>query len=287
MSNITKQINLVPYNPNWPEQFEAEAEGIKKALGDNFIDIHHIGSTSVPGLSAKEDIDIACVVSDLDRAVISLNNYTFKGEYNIPLRYFFSKNTDCSKVNLHVYEEMHPEIELNLTFRDYLRSNANAREEYAELKNQLLLDQSSHSKDNSVFTNYTLRKGNFIRKLLKQAGFDRVRMLKCNDETEWKKAKDFRSKYFGALLGTDDPYSQTLNHPEHEHLILYQGTEIIGYAHIQVWKYSKAAIHVIIIDETKRNNNLDNVFLSLCKNWLIRRGYNSIHSKPSHGALNF
>lgn len=50
---MNKTIKVVPYDPQWPELFEAEAEQIKQALGDNCVTIHHIGSTSVPGLSAK------------------------------------------------------------------------------------------------------------------------------------------------------------------------------------------------------------------------------------------
>ncbi|HHD4626847.1 TPA: GrpB family protein, partial [Legionella pneumophila] len=41
-------IKVVSYDSNWPVQFEQEAERIKKALGSNCIEIHHIGSTSVP-----------------------------------------------------------------------------------------------------------------------------------------------------------------------------------------------------------------------------------------------
>ncbi len=53
-----KRVEVVSYNPDWPKQFEEEVKGIKQALGDNYVLAYHIGSTSVPGLSAKEDIDI-------------------------------------------------------------------------------------------------------------------------------------------------------------------------------------------------------------------------------------
>lgn len=59
-----KHIEVVPYNPDWPHQFTKEAAKIKLALGDNAIEIHHIGSTSVPGLSAKPKIDILAVVKN-------------------------------------------------------------------------------------------------------------------------------------------------------------------------------------------------------------------------------
>lgn len=53
-----KNIVVTPYNPDWPHIFEKEASKIKEAIGSNCIAIHHIGSTSVPGLSAKPVIDM-------------------------------------------------------------------------------------------------------------------------------------------------------------------------------------------------------------------------------------
>ncbi len=61
---MKKIIEIVPYNPNWPHVFEQEAECIRQALGDNCLSIHHIGSTSVPGLAAKPKIDMIAVVHD-------------------------------------------------------------------------------------------------------------------------------------------------------------------------------------------------------------------------------
>lgn len=59
------RITVVPYDPNWPNIFEAEATCIKKALADNCIALHHVGSTSVPGLAAKPKIDLIAVGRDL------------------------------------------------------------------------------------------------------------------------------------------------------------------------------------------------------------------------------
>lgn len=55
---MKKNIEVVPYSLEWPKMFAAEAELIKQALGNNCITVHHIGSTSVPGLSAKPIIDM-------------------------------------------------------------------------------------------------------------------------------------------------------------------------------------------------------------------------------------
>lgn len=72
--NQQRLIEVVSYDANWPMQFEQEAERIKKALGSNCIEIHHIGSTSVPGLAAKPIIDMIPVVLDISK-VDSANVY--------------------------------------------------------------------------------------------------------------------------------------------------------------------------------------------------------------------
>jgi GrpB-like predicted nucleotidyltransferase (UPF0157 family)/GNAT superfamily N-acetyltransferase len=285
---MKKHFEVVPYYPEWPQIFEAEAKVIREALGDNCIEIHHIGSTSVPGLAAKPKIDVIAVVKNPSIVAQQLEkvDIQYRGEYNIPLHYGFSKRGTID-FNLHVYEEWHPEIELNICFRDYLRANNDARDTYARLKYELLSDESSFTKSNSDFSNYTLRKGEYIRTVLKEAGFNRLRMLKCNDQMEWNAAKYFRDTYFFSPLGIDDPYTWTFNHPEHAHLVLYQGTEIIGYAHIQFWPEDRAAIRILVIDEAKRNKKAGSVFLSLCEKWLKVSGVKSIHAESRPTSLGF
>lgn len=165
---------MTPYNPEWPAIFNAEAFKIKEALGPNCIAVHHIGSTSVPGLSAKSVIDIIGVVKDPEKTIRFLEDlgFQYKGEYNIPMRFYFNRSEGI-ETNLHIYEEGHPEIELNLFFRDYLRQHPDARNEYSKLKEDLLKEKSSYEKNNSPFTGYNLGKDAFIRKVLKAANFNR------------------------------------------------------------------------------------------------------------------
>src|SRR5438552_10266127 len=91
----TKQIDVVPYDPNWPMLFELESAAIKKELGDNCVAIHHIGSTSVPGLAAKPKIDMIAVVRDPENLIEKLEmiGIQYRGEFNIPLHYGFSKRS--------------------------------------------------------------------------------------------------------------------------------------------------------------------------------------------------
>lgn len=285
---MQKNIVVTPYNPEWPLIFEREALKIKEALGPNCIAVHHIGSTAVPGLSAKPVIDMLGVVSNPEEIIQPLETlrFTYKGEYNIPMRYYFNRS-EVVEINLHVYEEGHPEIELNLLFRDYLRKEAEARDEYAKLKKDLLKEKSSYEKNNSPFTGYTLGKDAFITKILQAANFNRMRIMKCSHYDEWEAAKRLRNQYFFAPLSISDPYTWTFDHPEHAHLILYQGIKIVGYAHIQFWPQQRAALRIIVIDEAYRQHGLGSQFLSLCEQWLKKLGIKSLHDEARPNVVSF
>lgn len=176
-----KNIQVVPYNPKWPYIFEREATLLKNILGMNCVHVHHIGSTAIPGLSAKEDIDILCIV---DQLCDDLEGYVFKGEFNVPLRHYFSKK--FSKFNLHMVEKDHGFIELNLCFRNYLRSHPKECQAYADLKIHLLQDPRSYEKRNSRFTGYTLDKNDFIKNILAQSGFEGLCVNFCMHDNEWE-----------------------------------------------------------------------------------------------------
>jgi GrpB-like predicted nucleotidyltransferase (UPF0157 family)/GNAT superfamily N-acetyltransferase len=284
----TKPIMITAYNPDWPKMFNQEALKIKEALGTNCIAIHHIGSTSVPGLLSKPVIDMLGVVKNGEKSIRPLEQlgFTYKGEFNIPLRFFFNRSEGVD-TNLHVYEEGHPEIELNLLFRDYLRTHPEAREDYAILKENLLKDKASYEKKNSPFTGYNLGKDAFIRKILKAANYNRIRIVKCTHHEEWKAAKRLRQKYFFDSLSLEDPYTWTFNHQDHAHLLLYRGVEIIGYAHIQFWPDQRAALRIIVIDEPYRFHGLGSQFLHLCEHWLKKQGLKSLHDEARPDAIRF
>jgi GrpB-like predicted nucleotidyltransferase (UPF0157 family) len=57
-------ITLVDYDATWPASFQREAQRIRDALGDSVLELEHVGSTSVPGLAAKPQIDVLLVVRD-------------------------------------------------------------------------------------------------------------------------------------------------------------------------------------------------------------------------------
>lgn len=141
--NKKKQIiEVVPYHPNWPKQFEEEAAHIVPVFYKNFIAIHHIGSTSVPGLAAKPTIDILLEVKKID-LVDQCNDqmeklgYEAWGEYQISGRRFFVKGQDKRTHHVHTFQVGSSEIARHLYFRDYLKSHPEEAKEYANLKIKL------------------------------------------------------------------------------------------------------------------------------------------------------
>ena len=76
-------ILIVPYKLSWPAEFTAIGAEVRAALGKTALAVHHIGSTSVPGLAAKDVIDIQVTVADLDASLSPLENAGFTLRDNI------------------------------------------------------------------------------------------------------------------------------------------------------------------------------------------------------------
>lgn len=256
---MKKNIILEEYDQDWPKMFLEESEQIKKVLGSNVNAVHHIGSTSVPGMKAKPIIDMIAELKDSEKAIDSLIKlgYQYKGEYNIPMRRYFNKEG----YNLHVYEEGHPEIELNLTFRDTLRKNPPAFSEYIRLKETLLSDPNSYEKGSLGFTGYNLGKDEFIRKILKQASFRSLRITKCLHGFELEAARKFRS-----LLNLDNStFEEALKDSSQAHILLRQGIEAIGYGQISFPLNGEAHINILYAPE-----GYTPPFKEIIETWLIR-----------------
>jgi GrpB-like predicted nucleotidyltransferase (UPF0157 family) len=137
-----RKIEVVGYNSAWPQMFEVERESLSQVLGSVAIAIHHIGSTAVPGLSAKPIIDIiveATSVADLDcyESRIAAIGYEPKGEFGIPGRRFFQKGGDNRTHHVHAFAQGDPQVLRHIAFRDYLKLNPLVANEYGELKRRV------------------------------------------------------------------------------------------------------------------------------------------------------
>lgn len=268
-----KHIKIEEYNPEWPKMFEEESLIIKNALGSNLIDIYHVGSTSITVLSAKPVIDIIAVIKDREAAITNLETvgYEYRGEYNIPLRLFFNKKAERD-INLHVYESGHPDIDMNLLFRDYLRTHPEEIKRYIALKKELLTKTTSFIKTNSSYTGYNLGKDEFIRGILNKAGFNHLRIMCCTHYEEWNAAKKLREQYFKEK-GQVDPYDWTQENPNDKHVVLYKGTKIIGYAQVHLKADKEAIISMIIIQRSYIDEEGNKEFVNLLYHWLSVLGY--------------
>lgn len=137
-----RKVDVVTYNEDWVRQFQQEAAQLRRVFGNELIDIHHIGSTSVPGLKAKPVIDIMPVVSHIDRVgefnmqMIAIG-YEPMGENGLPERRFFRKGGDKRTHHVHVFQAGNENIERHLAFRDYLRTHSEIARKYGDLKEEL------------------------------------------------------------------------------------------------------------------------------------------------------
>ncbi|BAQ34184.1 GrpB family protein [Dehalococcoides sp. THU3] len=140
---MVRRVIVEKYNPRWITQYEAEAERLRKLLSDNLLEIHHIGSTAIPGLSAKPIIDIMPVVRDilavdLLQKTFEQAGYLYFGEYGIPGRRFLVRGTaEMRLAQVHIFGISSPDIKRHLAFRDYLRVHPEAAAEYSSLKKSL------------------------------------------------------------------------------------------------------------------------------------------------------
>ena len=143
-------IEIRPYQAAWPREFAAAGQRIRRALGDLAVAIHHIGSTSVPGLAAKDIIDIQLTVADLDGPYPeALHGIGFElGEprcdhcppgmslaaEDLAKRFFKYRDRPT---HLHVRAVGRFNQRYALLFRDYLRAVPLAAQAYEAVKHQL------------------------------------------------------------------------------------------------------------------------------------------------------
>jgi len=139
-----KQVTVFPYDPQWPAAFERGAAEVNAALGESLLAIHHIGSTSIPGIHAKPIIDMLAVAGDLsevDQRAQRMQEigYVAMGEFGIPGRRYFRRDNAAGvrTEQVHAFAANSPHIRRHLAFRDFLRSHADLAQEYSELKQHL------------------------------------------------------------------------------------------------------------------------------------------------------
>src|SRR6185312_10541810 len=125
------QIEIVGYQDRWPGEFAEAAARLKGAFGPLALAIHHIGSTSVPGLAAKDVIDLQVTVASLDPGEPIEAAIAGAGSALLP------STPGVRRTHIHIRQLGLPNQRYPLLFRDYLRASLPARENYALVKRAL------------------------------------------------------------------------------------------------------------------------------------------------------
>ena len=141
MATHSKVVKVVPYDPSWQEAFANIRDMIQSYIGDLIVRIEHVGSTSVPGLSAKPVIDLDVVIesNDLLSEIVerlAKQGYQHQGNLGIEGREAFQRTVDDDHMTYHLYvcPQDSRELRRHILFRDYLRKHPEARDGYQALK---------------------------------------------------------------------------------------------------------------------------------------------------------
>ena len=151
-----REVVVVDYDPEWLRRADALIDAMTRSLGEQARRVDHIGSTAIPGMAAKDVLDIQVSVDDLDRAAdafdIPLRSLGFERRSydcdHVPAgcldephlwakRFWSRRGTSDGDVNLHVRRVGSPNERLALLFRDWFRAHPSAVPAYAAFKRAL------------------------------------------------------------------------------------------------------------------------------------------------------
>jgi len=146
-------VAIVPYDERWPGEFDRIAAALRGALTAHAVSIDHIGSTAVPGLSAKDVIDIQITARELAPAIAGalrgagflrlpevIADHVPPGHSDAPgewSKWLFVEPPGQRRINLHVRQAGRPNQRYALLVRDFLRASPLVAAAYAELKRRL------------------------------------------------------------------------------------------------------------------------------------------------------
>ncbi len=150
-------VRLLPHDAEWAKRARREAARLLKDAGSAITEIHHIGSTSIPGIAAKPIIDLMGVAPDLEtldlaRPILEALGYAWHGEYGLEGRRFCTlsdSSTNQRKFHLHCYAAGDHSIRRHLAFRDYLRDRPDMARAYQEMKHGCA---ARHPDDSNAYT---------------------------------------------------------------------------------------------------------------------------------------
>ena len=145
MTNDDAPIEVVSYDPAWPARFQAESHELERVLAPWLAGpIEHIGSTAVPGISAKPVIDIMAGVRSLEASRPAIGAAATLGycyfPYQPDLKHWFCKPSAAFRTHhLHLVPVGAPQWIRPIAFREYLKAYSDIAAEYDALKRELAL----------------------------------------------------------------------------------------------------------------------------------------------------
>lgn len=165
-----RRVEVVPHDPKWRIDFEAESKQITNMMGENVVAVHHIGSTAISRIYAKPIIDILVEVKDLlkvdgQNSLMESLGYELMGEFGISGRRYFRKNNEAGvrTHHIHIFETSSQQVKRHLNFRDYMITHPDDAQRYSELKCKLAREYPTNIDD------YMDGKDEFIREIDKKA----------------------------------------------------------------------------------------------------------------------
>lgn len=149
-------VTLAEYDPAWADRAAALIAELRARLGPRALRVEHIGSTAIPGMAAKDVLDLQVSVADLDAAEaafdgplralgFSLHHYRRDhvpaGRDDAPERWakrlWHRRGHPEGDVNLHARRAGSPGERLALLFRDWFRAHPERVPAYARFKRTL------------------------------------------------------------------------------------------------------------------------------------------------------
>jgi GrpB-like predicted nucleotidyltransferase (UPF0157 family) len=165
---IVRKVEVVPFRDEWTTMFAEEAKKLKRVFGEQCLRIYHIGSTAIPGMSAKPIIDIMIEVHDIERIdryneAMAALGYQAMGENGIPKRRFFQKGGDERTHHVHVFPTGSEHITRHIAFKEYMIAHPEEAKVYSRLKETLAKQFSNDIQA------YIKGKESFVREMEKKA----------------------------------------------------------------------------------------------------------------------
>ncbi len=167
-TRLTEPITIHDYDPSWATLYAREEQRIRTSLGPLALTVEHVGSTSVPGLAAKQLIDVDLIVADPADETAYLPAIEAVG-YELRVREpdwyeHRALKRYNPEVNLHVFGPDCDEHLRHLIFRDWLRTHPEDRARYAAEKRRIA------AQDITFMDQYADQKSTVIVEILRRAG---------------------------------------------------------------------------------------------------------------------